>query len=314
MKDNIVSILKKENKALSVYEINDLLELNSSEDLQNLLKELDELEKELIVYHTNKDKYMLFDNSHLKTGRLIVNKKGFGFVDIEGSDDIYVASNNMNGAIHGDIVIAEITSKKGFDLEGRILKIVKRDLKNVVGTIIKDNNKLALKLDDDKLKIIVEIPSDKIGKLILEGQYNGLSRAGNKYLKEIMNKKFPKKCLKKDLILGLGKAITETGHDKFFKNKKLLSSAAHNVYKNLKDPINVWKDEKLKGKIFTKNLVDGGIKTVVDMAFELIDGKQVLIKPNGEFNNDVLNDLVKNFTKNEKEAFIKALEYKIKKM
>ena len=118
----------------------------------------------------------------------------------------------------------------------------------------------------------------------------------------------------KDLILGLGKAITETGHDKFFKNKKLLSSDAHNVYKNLKDPINAWKDEKLKGKIFTKNLVDGGIKTVVDMAFELIDGKQVLIKSNGEFNNDVLNDLVKNFTKNEKEAFIKALEYKIKKM
>ena len=53
---------------------------------------------------------------------------------------------------------------------------------------------------------------------------------------------------------------------------------------------------------------------MVDMAFELIDGKQVLIKPNGEFNNDVLNDLAKNFTKNEKEAFIKALEYKIKKM
>ena len=168
MKDKIVEILKKENKALSVYEINDLLNLSSSEDLQSLLKELDELEKELIVYHTNKDKYMLFDNSHLKTGRLIVNKKGFGFVDIEGKDDIYIASNNMNGAIHGDIVVAEITSKKGFDLEGRILKIVKRDLENVVGTIIKDNNKLVLKLDDDKLNINVILDNNSM-KNVVEG-------------------------------------------------------------------------------------------------------------------------------------------------
>ena len=75
MKDRIIEILKKENKALSVYEINDLLNFNSSDDLQGLLKVLDELEKELIVYHTNKDKYMLLSDSHLKTGKLIVNKK-----------------------------------------------------------------------------------------------------------------------------------------------------------------------------------------------------------------------------------------------
>ncbi len=168
MKDKIINILKNENKALSVYEINDLLNFSSSDDLQNLLKELDDLENELVIYHTNKDKYMLFDNSHLKTGRLIVNKKGFGFVDIEGKDDIYVSANNMNGAIHGDIVIAEITSKKGFELEGRILKIVKRDLKNVVGTIIKDNNKLVLKLDDDKLNINI-ILDDNSMKNVVEG-------------------------------------------------------------------------------------------------------------------------------------------------
>lgn len=168
MKDRIIEILKKENKALSVYEINDLLNFNSSDDLQGLLKVLDELEKELIVYHTNKDKYMLLSDSHLKTGKLIVNKKGFGFVDIEGSDDIYVAANNMNGAIHGDIVIAEITSKKGFELEGRILKIVKREINNVVGTIIKDRNKLVLKLDDDKLNINVILDNNSM-KNIVEG-------------------------------------------------------------------------------------------------------------------------------------------------
>ena len=121
MEERVYEILKKENRALGVYEINDLLGLKTSDDLKELLECLENMIDNLKIYHTNKDKYMLFENSHLKTGKLIVNKKGYGFVDIEGKDDVYVASSNMNGAIHGDLVVVEITSKSGMELEGRIL-------------------------------------------------------------------------------------------------------------------------------------------------------------------------------------------------
>ena len=201
MKDKIIDVLKKEDKALTVYEINDLLGLSSSEDLQSLLKTLDEMENELKIYHTNKDKYMLLSNSHLKTGRLIVNKKGFGFVDIEGKDDIYIAASNMNGAIHGDIVIAEITSKKGFDPEGRILKIVKRDLENVVGTIIKNNNKLELKLDDDKLNINIILDEDSMSNVV----------EGHKVVVKLLNKE-DKNSFKGEIIRIIGH-INDPGVD-----------------------------------------------------------------------------------------------------
>ena len=168
MKEQILDILKKENKALSVYEINDLLGLSSSDELKELLKNLEELINDLKVCHTNKDKYLLFENSHLKTGRLVVNKKGYGFVDIEGDEDVYIASKNLNGAIHGDLVVVEITSKKGLDLEGRILKIIKRELKTVVGTIIKVDNKLKLKIDDDKININIILEKDSL-KNVVEG-------------------------------------------------------------------------------------------------------------------------------------------------
>lgn len=168
MKEQILDILKKENKALSAYEINDLLGLTTSRDLQELLNNLEELINDLKVYHTNKDKYLLFENSHLKTGRLVVNKKGYGFVDIEGDEDVYIASKNLNGAIHGDLVVVEITSKKGLDLEGRILKIIKRELKTVVGTIIKVDNKLKLKIDDDKININIILEKDSL-KNVVEG-------------------------------------------------------------------------------------------------------------------------------------------------
>ena len=104
----------------------------------------------------------------MKTGRLVVNKKGYGFVDIEGDEDVYIASKNLNGAIHGDLVVVEITSKKGLDLEGRILKIIKRELKTVVGTIIKVDNKLKLKIDDDKININIILEKDSL-KNVVEG-------------------------------------------------------------------------------------------------------------------------------------------------
>ena len=161
MEDKIIEILNMDDKALSVYELYDALSLDSSEELKELLIILNKLENDLKIYRTKKDKFMLFNNSHLKTGKLTVNKKGYGFVDIEGKDDVYVAQKDLNGAIHGDFVIVEITSKKGVDLEGRILKILKRELKDVVGTVYYKNNKCLIDLDDKKVKLNIVVDKDK---------------------------------------------------------------------------------------------------------------------------------------------------------
>lgn len=161
MEDRILEILKRENKAYSVHELEDMLGLSSVDDLKELLKALNKMEDELVVYRSNKDKFMLFNNSHLKIGRLIGNKKGFGFVDIEGDEDVYISSSNMNGAIHSDRVIVEITSKKGLELEGRIVKVVDRNLKQIVGEFYYQDGKACLKSDENKLNIKVVIDKDK---------------------------------------------------------------------------------------------------------------------------------------------------------
>ena len=161
MENTILEILKKENKAYSVHELEDLMGINDVEGLKELLKTLNRMEDELVIYRSNKDRYMLFNNSHLKIGRLIGNKKGFGFVDIEGDEDVYISSSNMNGAIHSDRVIVEITSKKGIDLEGRIVKVVDRNLKQVVGEIYHQNGNAYLKSDENKLNIKILIDKNR---------------------------------------------------------------------------------------------------------------------------------------------------------
>ena len=126
MEEQIIDILNQDNRGFSVYELNDALELKTVEELKQLLKSLNHLEDQLKIYRTKKDKYLIFNNSHMKLGKLIANKKGYGFVDIEGNEDVFIAPPNMNGAIHGDQVVVEITNQKDTDLEGKIIRIVNR--------------------------------------------------------------------------------------------------------------------------------------------------------------------------------------------
>ena len=164
MRDDIINILKNSKRAIDIYEIQDLLDIKSVEDTTKLSEELRKLEDDVIIYRSNKNKYMMLENSHLRKGVLRVNKKGFGFVEVDGlEDDVYVSSDNMNGAINDDIVLVEITSKMTLDrLEGRILRIVERRINRYIGLISFDKKGIGhIKLDDNKIKLDIEIPSDK---------------------------------------------------------------------------------------------------------------------------------------------------------
>ena len=161
MEDKILELLNNKDISYSVEEIEEYLNINTVEDLKELLKVLNKMEDEYIIYRTKKNKYILFDNSNLEKGKLMSTKKGFGFVEVENSEDIFIAQDNLNGAINGDEVIVEITSKKGLKLEGRILKIVDRKVKQFVGTVYYKNNKCLIDLDDKKINITIQVDNDK---------------------------------------------------------------------------------------------------------------------------------------------------------
>jgi len=163
MKDKILEILKSYNRALSFEEIDSALNIKTVEETEELISALRELEESIEIYHSNKDKYMIFENSNLRKGIMRTNKKGFGFVDISTEEeDIFVGMDNMNGAINGDTVLVEIISNKPDGrIEGRIVRIVKRELSTVVGEIYFKKDRGYLIPDDNKLKMNIEIPKGK---------------------------------------------------------------------------------------------------------------------------------------------------------
>ena len=184
MKERILEILSEEERAYSIEELEDILAIRSADELKDLLAVLRDLENSLKIYHTNKGNYMLFNNSHLRVGQLIGNKKGFGFVDIEGDEDVFIPPTCMNGAIHGDQVIVEITSKKGLDLEGRIVKVLDRKLHQIVGEFYYKGGVGHIEPDDKKINIRIDIDQNKT-----MGAMNGhkvLVRLTGKKIKEII--------------------------------------------------------------------------------------------------------------------------------
>ena len=166
MEDEVLELLNNSNKSLDLYEIKNQLNIENIDDIKELVKTLNKLEEDLKICYTKKNKYLILKNSNLRVGNLQVTKKGFGFVDIDGEEDVYIALDNMNGAIHGDQVVVEITSKKSMDLEGRIVRVVKRQLKNLVGTIRVKNNKYYVDLDDDKIKLNIILDKNSTRNLV----------------------------------------------------------------------------------------------------------------------------------------------------
>ncbi len=163
MKERVIRILKSRNKALSIEELDRELKNKTIEEFQELQKVVDELVEEFVIHRTNKERYMLFEKGPLKKGYLRVNRKGFGFVDLEDEEDIFIPADNMNGALHNDLVVAEVISRNDKKkLEGRILKVLKRELDTVVGEFYLEGDTGYIIPDEAKLKMTIAIPKSNI--------------------------------------------------------------------------------------------------------------------------------------------------------
>ena len=98
---------------------------------------LDELEEDGYIGRTKKGKIISLNKMGLFVGKFVSHRKGFGFVesDEEFTQDLFIPSDCVNTAMHNDRVIAEITTPATDDkrAEGKIIKIIKREVTEVVG-------------------------------------------------------------------------------------------------------------------------------------------------------------------------------------
>ena len=164
MEEQIIEILKDETKGKTIDEINKGLHYKSIKGINDLQTVLDQMTTEGILHKSKKREYILMSNTKtLKCGYIRINRSGNGFVDVENGSDIFVRSENLNGAINNDFVEVDYSTRNN---EAYVIKILKRDLSNLVGEMVSIKNKLVFKPDDDKLNIIVKLTKDSLNQVV----------------------------------------------------------------------------------------------------------------------------------------------------
>lgn len=106
-------------------------------------KTIDSMLEEGLIVKIRGERYGLPEKMDLRSGVLEGHPDGYGFVvtDIEGEPDIYIPRRNMMGAMHGDRVVVRIEKgRKGERPVGRIIRILERFHKKIVGRFEKGKN------------------------------------------------------------------------------------------------------------------------------------------------------------------------------
>lgn len=146
-------MLEKAYKPLTLEELIESFQIEQEEQ-EAFTRLLEDLEAEGKIVRTRAKRYGVPERFNLVRGRLQGSSKGFGFVipDTPGKPDVYIHLNDMNGAMDGDLVLARIHKGKTADRrpEGEIVRILKREREQIVGTFSRLNSHFGFVIPDDK--------------------------------------------------------------------------------------------------------------------------------------------------------------------
>lgn len=150
MNDKIITYLETREK-VTVNELAEALEMTGAKKFPKLIKEISTLESQGKLRFNDAGMLSLRKKQEKKkevtvTGIFRANKAGFGFLIVdENEDDMFISRNDVGYAIDGDTVEAVIKKPanrlKGTAAEAKIVGIVERSLKTVVGKFILDDEK-----------------------------------------------------------------------------------------------------------------------------------------------------------------------------
>lgn len=165
--NTILSILKKDrNQSFNYKQIAAKLGVNDASSRNQIIKTLAKLAARQEIEQVDRGKFKAIVNTEYHIGIVDIASRGSGYIISDDFDeDVFIASNNMNKALHGDEVefYAYKRRKRG-RIEGEITNIIKRAKTEYVG-VIQIHKKYAFVIPDgNKMRTDIFIPIDKINK------------------------------------------------------------------------------------------------------------------------------------------------------
>jgi len=163
--NTILGILKKDkNKTFNYKQIAAILGVNDTSSRNQIVKKLNELKAKQEIEEVDRGKYKVVFSNEYHTGIVDMAQRGSGYVVCDSfEDDIYISSNNMNKALHGDEVELYIYKRRNRGkLEGEITQVIKRAKSEYVGVIQIHKNYAFVVPDSNKMHTDIFVPISKI--------------------------------------------------------------------------------------------------------------------------------------------------------
>lgn len=167
LKSTILGILKKDrNQSFNYKQIAAKLDVNDANSRNQIIKKLHELHASKEIVEAERGKYKAAFNAEYHIGKLDLSGKGTGYIISDDFDeDVFIASNNINRALHGDEVEFYVYKRrKQGRMEGEITKVLKREKSEYVGVIQLHSNYAFLIADSNKMYKDIFIPINKTFK------------------------------------------------------------------------------------------------------------------------------------------------------
>ena len=168
LKDQITAAIRKifkesPDEQLNYKQVSSRLNISDGQERQLVLKCLNRLASQGYLNEFSRGNFVLNLEKVDQTGVIDATSSGNGYIILDDdSSDVFVQKKNMNRALHGDTVRFDIIGKKRGKKEGKVLEVIERDAKFLVGTISKSQKFAFLKTDNHKLNIDLFITLDKL--------------------------------------------------------------------------------------------------------------------------------------------------------
>ncbi|MGH1365327.1 MAG: ribonuclease R [Calditrichia bacterium] len=117
------------------------------------------------VFRQKGGRYSLLKSRETVVGTLQMTRRGFGFVITESlEEDVYISGKNLETAFNGDEVKVELyNDSRGRSREGRIVKVVNRNITTFVGTFQKSAYYSFVNPDNNRVSQDFLVPAEHDG-------------------------------------------------------------------------------------------------------------------------------------------------------
>jgi len=165
LEEEILSLFESKKKPLLLRELYHLLNIPKPER-QAFREFVRKLCQEGKLVQIRKRKFGLPSQFSAKKGKIRVHPDGFAFVETEDGETVFIPPRKVGKALDGDLVLVQIekVAKKG--PEGRVLSVLERRRKYIVGYLVKRNKFFFLEPEDPRIPFELYIPKKRKGKAL----------------------------------------------------------------------------------------------------------------------------------------------------